>query len=190
MVGSFRLFLCGSLTVQIVTWFKTISYFATVLGLPTDLQFVRGSYGLFSSDMHQLTTRLVNNGLIQETRLGRMFALKPAPTYRDAAEILHRELAQWETIIARISDLFLRMKTQEAEVAATVRFTAQKLDQMAGGTVSEMAVLEGMRQWKQGRRPPLKEEDVSQAIRDLNLLGWINAELSPDLPLPEEAMLL
>lgn len=53
-----------------------------------------------------------------------------------------------------------------------------------------MAVLEGMRQWKQGRRPPLKEEDVSQAIRDLNLLGWINAELSPDLPLPEEAMLL
>jgi len=170
--------------------FQTIAYFATVLGLPTGLQFVRGSYGPFSSDLHQLTTRLVNNGLIQETQLGRLFAVKLGPTYRDAATAFHRELAQWETIIARISDLFLRMKTQEAEVAATVHFTAQKLDQMAAGTVSEMAVLEGVRQWKQRRRPPLKDEDVSQAIRDLNLLGWINARLSPDLPLPEEAMLL
>jgi uncharacterized protein YhdP len=48
--------------------------------------------------------------------------------------------------------------------------------------------LEGVRQWKQRR--PLKEEEVGQAIRDLNLLGWINAELSSDLPLPQEAMVL
>jgi uncharacterized protein YwgA len=104
---------------------QKIAYFATVLGLPTDLHFVRGSYGPFSSDLHQLTTRLINNGLIQETWRGRMFAITPGPTYRAAAKAFQAELAQWETISERISDLFLRMQAQEAEVAASVHFTAQ-----------------------------------------------------------------
>lgn len=170
--------------------FQKIVYFATVLGLPTDLQFVKGSYGPFSSGLQKLTTRLVNTGLIQETQLGRMFSVKPGPTYRDAAQAFRTELAQWETIIARISDLFLRMRTQEAEVAATVHFTAQMLEKTTEGRTSEMAVLDGVRDWKQRRHPPLKDEEISQAIRDLNVLGWINAEPSPDLPLPQEAMLL
>ena len=170
--------------------FQKIAYFATVLGLPTGLQFVRGSYGPFSSDLHQLTTRLVNNGLIQEIQLGRMFSVKPGPTYKDAVQAFRTELAQWETIIDRISDLFLRMRTQEAEVAATVHFTAQTLAKMERESVSEMAILEGVKRWKQKRNPPLKEEEISQSIRDLNLLGWINAKLSPDLPLQQEAMFL
>ncbi len=169
--------------------FQKIAYFATVLGLPTGLQFVRGSYGPFSADLHQLITRLVNNGLIQEIQLGRMFSVKPGPTYKDATQAFRTELAQWETIIDRISDLFLRMRTQEAEVAATVHFTAQTLAKMNQESVSEMAILEGVKRWKQKRNPPLKEEEISQSIRDLNLLGWINAQLSSDLPIQQEAML-
>lgn len=170
--------------------FQKIAYFATVLGLPTGLQFTRGSYGPFSSDIHQLTTRLVNNGLIQETRLGNMFSVKPGPTYRDAEQAFRSELVQWEPLIERISDLFLRMRTQEAEVAATVHFTAIALEQTNEGKVSEMAVLEGVKHWKQKRNPPLKDEEISQSIRDLNLLGWINVSLSSDLPLVQEALFL
>jgi O-acetyl-ADP-ribose deacetylase (regulator of RNase III) len=170
--------------------FQKIAYFATALGLPTDLHFVRGSYGPFSPDLHPLITRLVNNGLIQEAQLGRMFAVKPGPTYRDAANAFRSELTQWEPIINRITDLFLRMRTQEAEVAATVHFTAQVLDYAATGTVSEVAILEGVKHWKQRRHPPLSDEEIAQAIRDLNLLGWIKAKPSSELPLAQEAALL
>ena len=170
--------------------FQKITYFATALELPTGLHFVRGSYGPFSSELHSLITRLVNNGLIQEVQLGRMFSVKPGPTYEDAANVFRAELTQWEFVISRITDLFLRMRTQEAEVAATVHFTAQRLNHEAGDTVSEMAVLEGVRDWKQKRRPPLRDEEIAQAIRDLNLLGWIKARPSSDLPLAQEAALL
>jgi uncharacterized protein YwgA/O-acetyl-ADP-ribose deacetylase (regulator of RNase III) len=170
--------------------FQKIAYFATALGLPTDLHFVRGSYGPFSPDLHPLITRLVNNGLIREVQLGRMFAVKPGPTYRDAAKTFRSELTQWESIINRITDLFLRMRTQEAEVAATVHFTAETLGDEDAGTVSEVAVLEGVKHWKQRRRPPLSDEEIAQAIRDLNLLGWIKANPSSELPLAQEAALL
>jgi len=169
--------------------FQKIAYFATELGLPMGLHFVRGSYGPFSSDLHPLITRLVNHGLIQEVQLGKMFAIKPGPTYADAARAFRTELASWETIINRIADLFLRMRTQEAEVAATVHFTAQALDREASGAVSETAILEGVKHWKQRRRPALKDEEIAQAIRDLNLLGWIKAKPSSELPLPQAATL-
>src|SRR6266566_3992804 len=170
--------------------FQKIAYFATALGLPTGLHFVRGSYGPFSPDLHPLITRLVNNSLIQELQLGIMFAVKPGPTYGDAANAFRAELTQWEPLINRITDLFLRMRTQEAEVAATVHFTAQALDHGALGTVSEAAVLEGVKHWKQRRHPPLNDEEIAQAIRDLNLLGWIKAKPSSELPLAQDAALL
>ncbi len=170
--------------------FQKIAYFATELGLPTGLHFVRGSYGPFSSELQPLITRLVNNGLIQEVQLGKMFAIKPGPTYRDATKVFRTELEQWHPIVDRITDLFLRMRTQEAEIAATVHFTAQALDREAGNTVSEITVLEGVKSWKQRRHPPLKDEEIAQAIRDLNLLGWIKAKPSSDLPLPQGAALL
>ena len=157
--------------------FQKIAYFATELGLPTGLHFVRGSYGPFSSELQPLITRLVNNGLIREVQLGRMFAIKPGPTYRDATKVFRTELEQWDPIVDRITDLFLRMRTQEAEMAATVHFTAQALDREARDTVSEITVLEGVKSWKQRRHPPLKDEEIAQAIRDLNLLGWIELSM-------------
>jgi hypothetical protein len=53
-----------------------------------------------------------------------------------------------------------------------------------------MAVFEGVKHWKQKRRPPLNDEEIAQTIRDLNLLGWIKAEPSSELPLAQDAILL
>ncbi len=112
--------------------FQKIAYFATEMGLPTGLHFVRGSYGPFSPEVQSLVTSLVNNGLIHEVQLGKMFAVKVGPTYKDAVQTFGPELEQWESIINRITDLFLRMRTHEAEVAATVHFTAQALYREVG----------------------------------------------------------
>ena len=133
-------------------------------------------------------SRLVNHGLIREERLGRMFSVKTGPTYHDAAQAYQAQLRQWEKPIEQITDLFLRMQTNQAEVAATVYFAADELLKDMSSKPTELSVLEAVKQWKQKRHPPLKEEDVAVAIRYLNLLGWLDLAPSQQLPLPEIEM--
>src|SRR5712691_1147695 len=127
--------------------FQKIAYFATEVGVPTGLHFIRESYGPFSPEMQALITRLVNNGVIQEVKLGNMLAIKPGPTYGDAVQAFRTDLAQWEASINRIVDLFLRMHTHEAEVAATVHYTAQILHRESDTPVTELDVFEGVKLW-------------------------------------------
>lgn len=170
------------------TTFQKIAYFATESGLPTGLHYTRGSYGPFAADLKPLITRLVNNGLVREDKLGRMFSVKPGPTYNDTAKAYHAKLQQWESIIDRIADLFLRMRTQQAETAATVHFAARTLEQTTKNKPSETEVLVEVKRWKQKRRPPLHDEEIAHAVRNLNVLRWLDVSPSVDLPLPQEAL--
>jgi O-acetyl-ADP-ribose deacetylase (regulator of RNase III)/uncharacterized protein YwgA len=170
------------------TTFQKIAYFATDSGLPTGLHYVKGSYGPFASELKALITRLVNNGLLREEQLGRMFAVRPGPTYQDASQVFTEDLKQWEPIVDRLVDLFLRMPTLQAEVAATVLFAARSLAAKSMTKPSEVDVLEEVKRWKQKRRPPLREEDVAKAIRNLAALHWLDVRPSQDLPLPHEAL--
>ncbi len=119
-----------------------------------------------------------------------MFALKVGPRYKDVVQAFQTDLTPWEPIINRIVDLFLRMRTLQAEIAATVHFTAQALHRESENIVTEKAIFEGVKHWKQRRQPPLQDEEIAQTIRNLNLLGWIHAQPSSDLPLVEEETLL
>jgi uncharacterized protein YwgA len=171
------------------TTFQKIAYFATESGLPTGLRYSKGSYGPFAADVKKLLTGLVNNGLVCEEPLGRMFAVKPGPTYPDAAHTFQHDLHRWEQILDRVADLFLRMRTQQAEVAATVHFAARSLQRAATDNPSERDVLDEVKRWKQKRRPQLKDEEVAQAIRNLGALRWLDVRPSNDLPLPKDALL-
>ena len=64
--------------------FQKIAYFATCAGLPTGLNYERGSFGPYASGLKLVITRLANNGLIREERLGKMLAVRVGPTFRDA----------------------------------------------------------------------------------------------------------
>ena len=54
---------------------------------------------------------------------------------------------------------------------------------------TEAEVLDYVKQWKLRRRPALNDSEVALAIRRLNVLGWIDALPSDNLPLPEEALI-
>jgi O-acetyl-ADP-ribose deacetylase (regulator of RNase III) len=170
------------------TTLQKIAYFATEEGLPTGLAYERGSFGPFASDLKPLVTRLVNHGLIQEQQLGRMFAVKPGPTYLDARSVFKSHLEQWDPLIDKVADLFLRMRTQQAEVAATIHFSARALAKHDDQRPTEADVLEEVKRWKQRRRPPLSEDEVARGIRSLNLLGWVSLRPTLDLPLPEDQL--
>src|SRR6266702_5517859 len=61
--------------------FQKLAYFATEAGLPTGLQFVKGSYGPFAHGLKQAESRLINNGLLVEEHTGRLILIQVGPTF-------------------------------------------------------------------------------------------------------------
>ena len=166
--------------------FQKIAYFATVEGVPTGLKFERASFGPFSKDIKPMVAKLTNNGLVVEQRAGQMFKLETGPTFRDALREYRDEIAQWGPALSRVADLFLRMKTADAEIAATIVHVAREKS-AERKDVTEGEVLEAVFDWKKRRDPPLNRTDVATAIRNLNVLDWVHLAPSADLPVPEEA---
>jgi hypothetical protein len=118
-----------------------------------------------------------------------MLATDVGPTYADASRSYESYLVQWQSQIARVVDLIVRMNTDDAEIAATIHFAANRLREASPNQPTEAEIFDYVMQWKLRRRPPLSESEVAVAIRRLNVLGWINAMPSETLPLPEVAMI-
>ncbi len=172
------------------TQFQKLAYFATISGLQLGLHYSRSNYGPFAPELKQHVTHLLNNGLIEEVRQGQMFEVRLGKTFDAAKRAFPAELAHHEMQIHRLVDLFARMRTRDAEIAATVHFAAAELASRAGGVPSERDVVDAVMSWKQRRRPPFDRAAISEAVRGLNMLGWIQAEPSEDLPADPEIQLL
>ena len=170
--------------------FQKLAYFATNQGLNTGLRFARGSFGPFAADLKEKVTRLLNNGLIEERELGRMFEVHVGSTYPDARRNVEREITEYADAIDRVADLLLRMNTREAELAATVHYAAEELAEKLRRRPTEREVLDAVLHWKQRRRPPLDTSDIAKTIRHLASLGWLHVTGSADLPVPQEAELV
>jgi len=168
------------------TIFEKIAYVATEEGLPTDLIFEKKSYGPYSLETPKLESKLVNNGLIEVRKKGKMYEFKVGKTFADARKAYDKDLKQWENIINKVVDLFMRVDTDLAEVVATVIYAARSLHHNDLSKPSEMDVLEYIREWKIRRKPQFKDEEVGLTIRSLAAFGWIDVLASDDLPVPEE----
>jgi uncharacterized protein YwgA/O-acetyl-ADP-ribose deacetylase (regulator of RNase III) len=169
--------------------FQKLAYFATEAGIPTGLEYRRGSYGPYAPEVKHVLSSLINNGLIVERKRGQMFAAQVGPTYADARKGYESFLSQWNAQIARVVDLIVRMDTDAAEIAATVHFAANRLREENDRQPTESEILNYVKQWKLRRRPPLDESEVALAIRKLNVLGWIDAMPSDELTVVEESMI-
>lgn len=168
------------------TTFQKIAFVATEEGLATQLHYQQSSYGPFAPELKGLIARLANNGLIREERLGNLFAVRVGPTFADARKAYARDLEKWDATINKVVDLFVRMNTHQAEVAATVLFAAQQKQAQRKEKIAERDVVDAVMQWKQRRRPPLDEPEVAHAVRNLAALGWLKVKATEDLLLGTE----
>jgi len=166
------------------TLFQKIAYVATNEGLPTGLHYQRGSFGPFSGDLKSLEAKLVNNGLLQEERRGKMFMVTVGPNFTRIRQKYTSQFEEWDRIIDKTVDLFSRVNTDQAEVIATVLFAAGELSDHL--RPSETAVLDAVMHWKQKRRPPLDRGTVASTIRNLATLQWLAVTPDPNLPVPED----
>jgi O-acetyl-ADP-ribose deacetylase (regulator of RNase III)/uncharacterized protein YwgA len=168
------------------TIFQKIAYVATNEGLPTGLHYQRSSFGPFSKDLKGVETKLINANLLQEEQLGKMFMVKPGPNFSRIRHKYESSFERWTGIIDKISDLFMRVNTNQAEVIATVLFAAHELALKRKEPFTEKDVLVAVMDWKQRRRPPLEQNTVASTIRNLGMLRWLNVKADPDLPVPDE----
>lgn len=170
------------------TLFQKIAYVATNEGLPTELQYQRGSFGPFSGDLKALEAKLVNNGLLQEERRGKMFMVTVGPNFTRIRQKYTAQFEEWEQIIDKTVDLFSRVSTDQAEIIATVLFAARELKDQP--RLSEAAVLDAVMHWKQRRRPPLDRNTVASTIRNLATLRWLSVKADPGFPVSDEEEVL
>lgn len=170
------------------TTLQKIAYFGTHLGLETGLKYMRASFGPFAKDLKAKLARLVNNGLIEEEQHGKMFVVKPGKTYIDAKKLYEKDYMKDEPIIDRLTDLFSRINTKQAELAATVHFARQTMNVSDGNTPTEEQVLNEVMEWKKRRRPPYDRTEVAATIRSLAILGWLDVKSSKQITreIPEE----
>ncbi|MBA7680153.1 hypothetical protein ES703_88463 [subsurface metagenome] len=169
------------------TIFQKIAYVATQQGLPTGFNYRRSSYGPFSKELKLAESKLINNNLLQEKRLGRMFEVKVGPGFDGYRKRYESLLEKYAYVIEKTTDLFMRVDTTQAETIATVIFTVTALKQKSKSPVSEMDVLEEVMQWKQRRKPRLDKTTVASTIRNLGMLHWLDVQPDDRLPVSEES---
>lgn len=167
------------------TSFQKLAYFATVAGLPTSLEFARAHYGPFAQGLRGIATQLLNNGLLRQERLGRMNAFKVGPTFEAARRGYSADLERWQEVIDGLADLLARMRTRDAELAASVHFAAQLLSHELRGTPTEAEVMHYVLDWKKEKDKPPTAEEVADAVRNLGVLGWLDLKPTADLPAPD-----
>jgi len=168
--------------------FQKIVYFATETGFDTDLTYKQGSYGPYAHNLKTKINQLINNGLIEEDRWGNMFHVATGRTFPDAQKAYLKSIQYREEEISKIVNLFLRMTTNQSEIAATIHFATKLLHNETNETPTEKQVLSFVMKWKAKRRPPLDITEVAKAIRNLAALGWLKVKPSADLPLPDEVL--
>ncbi|MBV8541071.1 MAG: macro domain-containing protein [Pseudonocardiales bacterium] len=170
---------------------QKIAYFATAGGLPTGLEFEAASYGPFAPGLKRELARLQDNGLVREERRGRMFEVTVGPTFAAAHAQAQDFMTQWREVVERVSSLFARFDTRQAEVAATVHYAAAELRTRLGRAPFASEVLKAVEQWKINRKPPLTHENISRAIVCLATQGWIDVvpDASVEKSLDEFALL-
>lgn len=163
---------------------QKLVYFATVAGLPTGLEFQRGSYGPFAPDLKAAVGRLQNNGILTENERGRMIEIRTSSALDDARSSYADQLAKWSDLIDQLVDLMARFDTTRAEIAATVHYAAQDLHNQLDRTPTVAEVVDYVEDWKRRRSPRLERADILRAVVSLGTRGWL--QVDPDKTTEQE----
>ena len=169
------------------TIFQKICYILTKQGVDTGFQLERKSYGPFAEEVKEAINVLANNNWVTEQQLGQMTALRVGPEYAKARVKLAEELKPFQRKIDKTVDLFSRIKsTDQAEEVATVIFAVQNLKQeRKPEEVSEADLFNYILDWKKlWKKDESKQHSLAEAIRNLEMLGWVKLRFSESLPVP------
>jgi O-acetyl-ADP-ribose deacetylase (regulator of RNase III)/uncharacterized protein YwgA len=165
------------------TILQKIAYVLTEQGVNMGFQFGQASYGPFSEQVKEAVKVFANANLIEEHPLGRMTAIRVGPEYARFREAHAAILSTHSRKIARTVDLFSRIKsTEQAEEVTTVLFASRKLKKSKDDpSVSEQDLYDYILSWKKAWNRDDKRQTLAEAIRNLEMLGWLKLQYSASL---------
>jgi O-acetyl-ADP-ribose deacetylase (regulator of RNase III)/uncharacterized protein YwgA len=165
------------------TIFQKICYVLTEMGVRTEFQFGKGSYGPFANEVKLALHEFANRNWVQEEQLGQMMALRVAPQYEVDRHKFAEVLKHHEKKIAKAVDLFSRIKnTAQAEEVLTVLYASRQLKTAnPGREVAEQELFDYVLHWKKTWATDDKRAAVASAIRSLVVLGWMRLHVSDTL---------
>jgi O-acetyl-ADP-ribose deacetylase (regulator of RNase III) len=165
------------------TIFQKIAYVLTEQGVDTGFNFGRGSYGPFSTDVHEAFKVFANTNLVEEQMLGRMTAIRVGPNYPQFKARYAQVLSAYREKIDKTVDLFSRIKnTEQAEEVTTVLFAARKLkEDKEDRAISEQDLYNYILSWKKAWDREDKRQTIALAIRNLEMLSWVKLLYSETL---------
>lgn len=169
------------------TIFQKICFIITKLGVDTGFKFERNSYGPFAEEVKEAINVLANKNWVIEKQIGRMTALKVGPRYEQDQAKYSEQLKPFNRKIEKTVDLFSRIKTtDQAEEVTTVIFAVQSLKKKRDpDQVSEEDLFNYILEWKKTwKKNEAKQSSLAEAIRSLEMLGWIKLRFSKSLPVP------
>ena len=153
---------------------QKICFLLTRSGLPTGFQFVRNSYGPYSSKVNEAITVLSNANLLTEIQLGQMIETKVSETFCFNSTLFSEKEIQ---MVEQIIDLLSRMKsTEQAEMMSTVIFSFDELAKQ-GACPTEEEIYQYILDWKP-RWKNTKDMDIILTIKDLSELKWIEPNIT------------
>lgn len=165
------------------TIFQKICYVVTEMGVPTGLQFGKGSYGPFSGEVKLALHDFANRNWLHEEQLGRMMALRVGHQYEKDRAKFADEIERHQKKIAKVVDLFSRIKsTEQAEEVLTVLYASRQIKQARPSEeVAEAQLYDYILEWKKAWNSEEKKHAVASAIRNLVLLGWMRVQISESM---------
>jgi len=153
------------------TRFQKLCYFASEAGIPLEVEFQERPYGPFAIGLKRATSRLVNNGVIQERASGRYNLIEPGPTFDDAERRFASTLAQYRIAIEKVTDLMLRLSPARTELAATVHFAAHARARALGRPPTDAEVIDVVRRWKKAK---FQAPEIIAALASLAMFDWLH----------------
>lgn len=166
------------------TIFQKICYVLTEMGVRTEFEFDKGSYGPFAAEVKTALHEFANRNWLQEEQLGKMIALRIGAQYEKDRGKYVDVLKQHERRIYKTVDLFSRIKnTDQAEEVMTVLFASRQLKKVhPHDDVAEQQLYDYILTWKKTWNTDEKRQAVATAIRHLVILGWMKLRFSESLP--------
>lgn len=163
--------------------FQKICYMATLLNMNLDIQFKRGAYGPYSPGIERMYNVFGRENLIKETQINNHTKIETGIEYSRLQARSKKEIEQHESEIARLVDLFSRVKSAaHAEEIGTIMFALSELTLRGEKEpVTEMDFYNHVINWKKAWDTPEKKDSLASSIRYLASTQWINLSYSDEL---------
>lgn len=151
---------------------QKLVYFMQVLGVPFGLQFEKGQFGPYSTELHAAFKAMEKKGYIHGYSDSDQKVIVTQATYAASSEYLKKNNVEISTMINDLSLLVDGYETPYGmELLSSVHFLATR-----EGITDQPAMSEALEAWSDQKREKFSRASVTAALNRLKEDGYIKAE--------------